>query len=431
MGGSTRIVGITLMGLGVCFAGAYASGTAIRAAQSRRAVSGGAASLPAVECTSYVSPGGADSNPGTKEKPWRTAQRAFDAAEPGQTICFRGGTYPMVTTGRYSQTLIKAGARSIKAGAKSIKAGAKSETESEIKPGMKSAANSGRNSGTEPGTNLGSGARPITITNYPGETAIIEGSTRVEASHVTFRGTPDAHPGLIFQGPTGRQLGLIEVMYSHDVTFDHVEIRGADYHAGFYQYGGDHIRLLGSYIHDNGIAGSNLDQGIYWDKTSGGGNLIANCVIEHNAANGIALYAGSDPDEPSQVTIEENTIVGNGHYGVGVYGTRNAIVNNVLADNGAAFHSQQLGIEHGTDHVVDSNILWSPAASRQGMYDPAGQRVTQSIMRDPLFVDAGAHDYRLRRGSPAIGAGNPRYAQAVDRDGVKRQAEAAIGAYAK
>lgn len=412
MGGSTRIVGITLMGLGVWFAGGYARETGVRAAHSHRAailagqsgrdtVSGGAASLPAVECTSYVSPGGADSNPGTKEKPWRTAQRAFDAAEPGQTICFRGGTYPMVTTGRYSQTLIT----------------------SDTKSGTKSGTGSETTSGTL--------AQAITIMNYPGETAIIEGSTRVEASHVTFRGTPDAHPGLIFQGPTHRQLGLIEVMYSRDVTFDHVEIRGADYHAGFYQYGGDHIRLLGSYIHDNGIAGSNLDQGIYWDKTSGGGNLIANCVIEHNAANGIALYAGSDPDEPSQVTIEENTIVGNGHYGVGVYGTRNAIVNNVMADNGAAFHSQQLGIEHGTDHIVDSNILWSPAVSRQGMYDPAGQRVTRSIVRDPLFVNAEAHDYRLRPGSPAIGAGNPRYAQAVDRDGVERKAGAAIGAYAK
>lgn len=279
-------------------------------------------------------------------------------------------------------------------------------------------------------TKSGTSAQPITIANYPGEIAIIEGNTRIQASYAEFRGTPSAHSGLIFQGPTGRPLALIEVMYSHEVTFDHVEIRGDDYHAGFYQFGGDHIRLLGSYVHDNGIAGSNLDQGIYWDETTGGGNLIANCLIERNAANGIALYASSDPSQPSQVTIEENTIAGNGHYGIAVYGTRNVIVNNILAENGAAFHSEQLGIEHGTNHLVDSNILWSSLTSRQGMYDPAGQRVTRSTIRDPLFVDAGAHDYRLRLGSPAIDAENPRYLETFDKDGVKRKA-ASIGAYGR
>jgi hypothetical protein len=325
VGSARRIVAIVLMAMGGCCAaytgiatayarntsshGAYTSSTSIHAARSARSAVSGGASLPAAECTSYVSPSGSDSNPGTKARPWRTAQRAFDAVEAGQTICFRGGIYPMVASGRYSQTLMKSktkpirsktkpvtsrtkpitsGTKSIMSCTKSMKAGTKSGTKRGIKSGAKSGTEAGTKSGmeletklgAESGTETGIGAQRITITNYPGEVAIIEGSTRVEAWHVIFRGTPDAHPGLVFQGPTGRRLGLIEVMYSHDVTFDHVEIRGADYHAGFYQYGGDHIRLLGSYIHDNGIAGSNLDQGIYWDKTSGSGNLIANCAIE-------------------------------------------------------------------------------------------------------------------------------------------------------
>lgn len=338
-----------------------------------------------VSCTLYVSPGGSDANSGTKAAPWRSAERAFELAQAGQTICFRGGSYPMAREGRYSQTLNASG----------------------------------------------TAARPIVITNYPGESAILHGSTRVGGAYVIFRGTPARAAGLVFEGPDGPgpRLGLIDVMNAHDVTFDHVEIRKGNYHAGLYQYRGYNIRVLGTYVHDNGVAGNNLDQGIYWDETTGGGNLIANCVIEHNAANGIALYAGGSPSQPSDVAVEENTLVENGHYGIAVYGSRDVVANNILANNGAVFNSEQLGIEHGTNHVIDSNVLWSSKESWRGAYDPSGQTVTHSIIEDPLFVDRAKHNYRLRRGSRAIGAGNPAYAEPVDKDGAKRTSPPTLGAY--
>lgn len=341
---------------------------------------------PDIRCSLYVSPSGSDANSGTVYAPWLTAQRALDAVLPGQTICFRAGTYPMSSAGRYSQTLNRSGTSS----------------------------------------------RPIIITNYPGEVAILHGSTRASGAYANFLGTPESAPGLIFEGPTGpgSNLDLIDVMNTHDVTFDHVEIRSGNYHAGFYQYRGYNIKLLNSYVHDNGVPSSNLDQGIYWDETARGGNLIANCVIEHNAAQGIALYAGSSSFEPSQVTIEDNTIVDNGHYGIAVYGTRNIIVNNILANNGARFNSQQLGIEHGSDHFIDSNILWSSTASQQGMYNPVGQRVTHSIIQNPLFADPAKHNYHLLAGSPAIGAGNAKYPAPLHDDGGKRTSAPEIGAYA-
>jgi parallel beta-helix repeat protein len=234
---------------------------------------------------------------------------------------------------------------------------------------------------------------------------------------------------LIFEGPTGQAAGLIEVNYSHDVTFDHVEIRNDDYHAGFYQYSGYNIKVLGAYIHDNGVPGVNLDHGIYWDATTGGGNLIANCVIEHNAAQGIALYSSSNPSQPSQVVIEENTIINNGHYGIAVYGTADVIVNNILAGNGTVFNSQQLGVETGTNHVIDSNILWSPSSSLQGTYNATGQIVTRTLIADPLFVDGANHNYHLLIGSLAVGTGNLNYAQPLDRDGISRAPGPDLGAY--
>ncbi len=41
----------------------------------------------------YVSTEGSDSGPGTLEKPWKTIQRAADAAAPGSTIYIKAGTY--------------------------------------------------------------------------------------------------------------------------------------------------------------------------------------------------------------------------------------------------------------------------------------------------------------------------------------------------
>jgi len=277
----------------------------------------------------------------------------------------------------------------------------------------------------------GTGTQRITITNYPGEVAILRGSTRVNGAYLTFLGTPETAPGLIFEGPNGpgSNLDLIDVMNTHDVTFDHVEIRNGNYHAGLYQYNGYNIKVLGAYIHDNGVAGSNLDHGIYWDATTGGGNLIANCVIEHNAAQGIALYSSSTPSQPSRVVVEENTLINNGHYGIDLWGTGDTVVNNILAGNGTTFNSQQLGIDNGTNHIVDSNILWSSSVSLQGVYNSTGQTVTNSNLLNPLFINPASHNYHLLVGSPAISIGNPGHSQPADKDGVKRSSISELGAY--
>ena len=51
---------------------------------------------PAVKAADfYVGPAGADTNPGTKESPFATVQRAQDAVAPGDTVWIRGGTYRM------------------------------------------------------------------------------------------------------------------------------------------------------------------------------------------------------------------------------------------------------------------------------------------------------------------------------------------------
>ena len=330
--------------------------------------------------TRFVSPSGSDSSRGTIAAPWKTLNAAFARLRSGDTLCLRGGTYPMIVSSGYNQIFENVS---------------------------------------------GTASNPLTVTNYPGEVAIVQGNTRVQAAYVVFRDTPPAGSGLIFEGPTGQELGLIDIMHSHDVTIDHVEVRGGDYHAGVYQYGGYNIKLLDSYIHDNGRPGYiNTDQGVYWDMTTGGGNLISNCVIEHNVSTGIQLYPNT-----TRVTVEENTIVNNGNYGMEVYGSDDTIVNNIFADNGTVANNPQLKISGGGNHFIDSNIFWSPNEKLRGYIEEGtNQKVTHAFSVDPLFTDPAKHDYHLQAKSPAIGAGNSNYKQSTDRDGVAR-AKLSLGAY--
>jgi len=51
-----------------------------------------------VACTYYVTPHGGDDAPGTHAQPWATFQHAADTAQPGETVCFQGGAYPVNET---------------------------------------------------------------------------------------------------------------------------------------------------------------------------------------------------------------------------------------------------------------------------------------------------------------------------------------------
>jgi hypothetical protein len=105
------------------------------------------------------------------------------------------------------------------------------------------------------------------------------------------------------------------------------------------------------------------------------------------------------------------------------------VVNNIMAGNGTVFNSKQMSVETGTNHIVDSNLVWSTNTSFQGIDNVTGQTVTHTLILDPLFVDPANHNYHLLIGSPAIGAGNLSYAQPVDKDNVSRTSGPDLGAY--
>lgn len=81
--GATVVLGLALL----CAPVMTASSSALTAA------SGG---------TFYVSPTGRDTNPGTKERPWRSIQHAADRLRAGQTVLIRTGIYRERVRPKYS-----------------------------------------------------------------------------------------------------------------------------------------------------------------------------------------------------------------------------------------------------------------------------------------------------------------------------------------
>jgi hypothetical protein len=270
----------------------------------------------------------------------------------------------------------------------------------------------------------GTDDRPITIRAADGQPRPrILGHVRIDADHVRLR-------RLVFDGPTGPVLRpTTENPRGEEIVIwvrgDHVEIarseiRDGRWHAGIY-ITGDDIRIVRNRIHDNGDKSdpsqANLDQGVYWDKGSGG--EIANNLISRNVAWGIQLYKA-----PEGVKVVHNTVVRNGRGGLLVSdrAAHNTIANNIFAFNGRPYVTYDLS---GQGNVLAGNLFWSNGSAALGDADPLNP--TDNIDADPLFT--GPRDYRLRTGSPAIDQGLDDFGEERDFRGKRRGRHADIGAY--
>jgi hypothetical protein len=177
----------------------------------------------------------------------------------------------------------------------------------------------------------------------------------------------------------------------------------------------------------------NVDQGIYWAASSGT-NRIANCVLEHNRAFDLQLFAGSG--RISGLTIIENTIVKSMNSGVliGKGADGNVFAHNVVAMNSLQTNDAQIRLaQDARNNIIDTNIVWSATSAFEGLDTSTssglGNVVRNLIPRDPLFVSFPGGDYHPRPGSPAIGASLWTEAESVDVEGKKRPSRPSLGAY--
>ena len=321
----------------------------------------------------YVSISGSDRNPGTSARPWRTIAHAARALRAGQTALVRSGTY--------------------------------SENVNWSRGGRESAR--------------------ITIMAAPGARVTITGRIKIVAAYVRLHGFR-----LLGQTSANANEVAIYVAGGRNIEISGNEITRAA-RSGIYVSGGaTDVRVVGNWVHDNGIR-DDFDHGIYWGTGTRG--LIANNIIESNAAYGVHLYPNAD-----DTVVTSNTIVDNGRSGIIVAGDSSAssdgnlLVNNILAFN------HEFGIRTfwsspvGTDNEARANLTYRNADGSVASGDQARGITVYDTWEDaPDFVDREASDYHLGSTSAAIGRALPDWAPARDYDGRLRPQGAApdLGAF--
>jgi hypothetical protein len=326
---------------------------------------------------------GSDANPGTITQPWKTIQKAMDALQPGQKAYVRAGLY--LTGGTFGTT----GDRWVWS------------------------ANC-------------TASAPCSVLAYPGERPVLHGQVRLDGSYLRLS-------GVVIEGPlsrnvtsaTERRAMQVEITAgAHHIEFSHNEVRDNDYHAGIYLSTCHDIQILGNHIHDNGrftvdldpLTGSgtvNVDHGIYWHDTNGGGNVFANNLVEHNRGSGLHLYPNAH-----DMIVTQNTFVNNGKEGVLISSTsdRLTVINNVATFN----ERHQIRVQAGAANLIQNNVIFSPRSSWSVIENTAGATVKDNIVADPLFVARLGHDFHLLAASPAIDRALAGYSMKYDYDKATR-----------
>lgn len=370
----------------------------------------------AAQMTYYTSTTGNDAQAGDFTRPFLTIAHGKSVLGPGDTLFIRGGTYAEAITSAPSGT---------------------------------------------------SWATRVRIAAYPGETVRMAPSTDyvinlTSERYIEFDGIDIDGSGTVY-GPVAL------IGSSHHVRIQNAEIIGSPTAGNCANICGaeasEFIRLV---IHGGGIGGGCGtpcgNAGIY---TGGSNNLIDGCEIYDVSMEGIQIYNGT----ASNNIIRNNRVhdvirSGDANPGARIAGiliasgSNNLVYNNLVYNNGRSdgssenagitvygggtsgtkiWHNTVYGNHHygiviqsgAPDTVVRNNIIYGNSAGT--LLDGGTRTVSDHNLQgtNPLFVDAGAGDFRLRSGSLAIDNGITVSQVIQDFDGVTRPNGSGydIGAY--
>ncbi len=330
----------------------------------------------------YVSPHGADSNPGTEQRPFRSLGRAAIAARPGTRVLVAPGTY---------------------------------------------------SGGVRTGISGSDGARIVFVSTTKWGAVIVPPAVskgRVawdnRASHVDI-------VGFEIDGSMHRA----GVRWTHGIysggSFDSIRNNrvhhiaqsvpcsgrgGAAIGVDSY-YKGSQSEVVANLVHDIGPPGCRFVQGIYV-STSGS---VKNNVVYRVAEAGIHLWHDArDVIITNNTVMASNTgiIVGGGDY----YHTqgpndRTQVLSNLVVDNKMGISEQG---RTGRQNAYANNLVF--ANSRYDWRLKNGLTHTGTVSEAPQLVEAGAGTPAVRPAadSPAVGRGSPAYAESTDFDGRPRNA---------
>jgi hypothetical protein len=297
-------------------------------------------------CSLVASPSGSDSARGTAAAPFRTVQHLVDALRPGQTGCLTSGTYDGDVTFRHPGTTLS---------------GYPDQTATIV----------GR-------VYVAEGANDTTVTGLDlnGENPGRELSPVIDADHVTFSydDVTDDHTGTCFGIGSATWGWATDTLITHDRVHDCGQLPPTNLQHGFY-------------------IGAATDTTIEWD------------LIYGNADRGIQLY----PDA-QHTTIDHNIIDDNGE-GIMIAGAKGAassytnVYDNVISDATQRHDVESYwpaGYPVGVGNVVHDNCVWGGA---QGTISTAagGFTARDNLEANPMFADAGSHDYAMSVRSRCLG----------------------------
>ncbi len=161
---------------------------------------------------------------------------------------------------------------------------------------------------------------------------------------------------------------------------------GTDYfHAGVWVSEGS-VTLRNNHIHDNNTG--------VWAWCFDEATCDLKVTLESNLITG-NMRDGLNSNEFAVLIVRNNTLVGNGGYGITLNHNAALAENNIVVNNGAT------GIANNAGATVQYNAAWNNGQNYSGVQGEA------NLVLNPSFRDLDGGDYRLCVGSPVIGQGTP------------------------
>ncbi len=339
--------------------------------------------IPGLVCadTTYVSPSGSNSHPGTEAKPFRTLAKGVRGLAPGDTLLVRAGVY-----------------------AESLYATIPSGT---------------------------SWDRPVTMKAYPGEEVILKPDSGIRVLHFQSNQQYIVVDGLILDA-SGVTYDALKIGFNwtspsaHHIRVMNCEIKNApEQGILIVGTGADDNEFINLDVHDNGT--TEFDHGIYVCTDR---NLISGCSFYRNAGWGIHIYSEDEGYEPDENVVRncrayDNGQAGDRSVGIGIYTGHDNVVHNSQAwgnkvgvaircdalrtkfFNNVVYNNTYYGVhvdEDSRDTVIRNNIVYGGGVA----FLEWGQGTVfdhNLWIEDPQFSDAANGDFSLQPGSPAIDAG--------------------------